>query len=118
MYTSPISRAMRAQEAAGFMRTLETATTIANATGDPSVYDVFDLEVALPEIADIQAVPTRWMAGPEMLAQKKQARAQAQAKQQQIQAAPAAAALVKAQAMAAKSGGGQQQQQQQQQPQQ
>ena len=100
------------------MRTLETATTIANATGDPSVYDVFDLEVALPEIADIQAVPTRWMAGPEMLAQKKQARAQAQAKQQQIQAAPAAAALVKAQAMAAKSGGGQQQQQQQQQPQQ
>lgn len=113
MYTSPISRAMRAQEAAGFMRTLETATTIANATGDTSVYDVFDLEVALPEIADIQAVPTRWMASPELLSQKKQQRAAAQAKQQQIQAAPAAAALVKAQAMASKNGGGQPQQQQQ-----
>lgn len=111
MYTSPISRAMRAQEAAGFMRTVETGITIANATQDPSVLDRFDFDVALPEIADIQAVPTRWMADDEKLAAKRKARADAAGRQEQIQAAPAAAALVKAQSVAAKNGQPQQQQQ-------
>jgi Bacteriophage head to tail connecting protein len=111
MYTSPISRAMRAQEAAGFMRTLETAVTVANSTQDPSVFDVFDFPVALPEIADIQAVPTRWMADQDQISQKQKARAAAAEKQQQIQAAPAAAALVKAHAQAAQSGAPQQPQQ-------
>jgi len=105
MYTSPISRAMRAQEAAGFARSVQIATEIANAKGDPSILDIYDFDVALPEIStDIQAVPTRWMSSPEKLAATRQARADAAAKQQQIAAAPAAAALVKANAASMKAG--------------
>lgn len=104
LYTSPLARAQRAQEAAGFMRTVETATTIAQATGDPSILDAFDFDTALPDIAYIQAVPESWMADPQAVAQKRQARAQAADQQQQIQAAPAAAAMMKAHAAQAKAG--------------
>ena len=98
VYTSPISRAMRAQEAAGFMRTVETAKEIVNITQDPSYLDPFDFDVALPEIADIQAVPPRWMADDQKIKQKRKSRAEMQQKQMQIQAMPAQAAMLKAQA--------------------
>ena len=103
-YTSPLARAQRAQEAAGFMRSLETATTVVNATQDPSHLDVFDLDTALPEIARIQGTPESWLANDQQIAQKRQARAQAQQRQEQIQAAPAQAAMMKAQAVQAKAG--------------
>lgn len=98
IYTSPLAREMRAQEIAGFQRTLDTAVGVANATGDPSVLDRFDFDAAIPEIADIQGVPERWLASDEQVMAKRQGRAQAQQAQTQIQAAPAAAALMKAQA--------------------
>ena len=104
VYTSPISRAMRAQEAAGFSRTLEIGLTIVNATQDPSALDFMDFDVALPAIAEIQAMPVSWTCSEEKIAQKRKARAVAAEKQQQIQAAPAAAALVKANAVAGKAG--------------
>ena len=103
-YTSPLARAARAQEVAGFMRSLETTLTIVNATQDPSLLDVYDFDTALPEIADIQGSPVSWMASPQMIAQKRQARAQATERQQQIQEAPAKAAMMKAQAVQAKAG--------------
>jgi hypothetical protein len=96
VYTSPLSRAMRAQEAAGFMRTLEVAHQVAAATGDASVYDPFNLEVAIPQVAEINGVKPSWMATPQEIAQKKQARAKAQQQQMQVQAAPAQAAMMKA----------------------
>ncbi len=105
VYTSPLSRAMRAQEAAGFIRTLETVKELVNITQDPSLLDPFDFDTAIPAIAEIQAVPVSWMAGTGMIQRKRQARAQAQQRQQQIQAMPAQAAMIKAQAVAAKSGG-------------
>ena len=58
--------------------------------------DRFDLDVALPEIAAINATPERWMADDEKVQAKRKARAQAAQQQAQIQAAPAAAALMKA----------------------
>lgn len=103
-YTSPLARDQRAQEVAGFTRTLNLANEIAQTTGDPAIFDNFDMDVALPEIAEIQSTPTRWMAGPDAIAQKRQARA-AQLKQQQAtQALPAQAAMMKAQAIQAKAG--------------
>lgn len=107
VYTSPMSRAMRAQEAAGFMRTLEVANQVVSATGDPSYYDPFNFEVALPEIADINGVQFSWMSSPEQMADKKQKRAQAQARAEKVQAMPAEAAMMKAQAVAAKANPGQ-----------
>jgi Bacteriophage head to tail connecting protein len=109
VYTSPLSRQARAQEAAGFMRTVETVKELVSITQDPSLLDPFDFDAAIPEIADIQAVPITWMANPQQIGQKRQARAKQQAAQQQIQAMPAQAAMMKAQAVAAKAqneGGG------------
>ena len=104
MYLSPLSRAMRAQEAAGFIRTVETAKEIVNVTQDMSVMDVFDFDTAMPAIADIQGTPPSWMSSPDMISNKRRARAQAQQRQEQIQAAPAQAAIMKAQAAQAKAG--------------
>lgn len=52
-YTSPLSRDMRAQEVAGFSRTLETALSVVNATQDPSALDPFDFPTIIPEVAKI-----------------------------------------------------------------
>jgi hypothetical protein len=117
--TSPLARAMRAQNAAGFMRTVESVKELVQITGDTSLLHPFNFKVAIPAIADIQMVPESWMASPDEIAQKDKALAQSQERQAQIQAAPAQAAMIKAQAVASKNGVGQQQQQPQQgQPQQ
>jgi hypothetical protein len=102
--TSPLAMAARANEAAGFMRTVETVREIVNVTQDASLLDPFDFPTAIPEIARIQAVPERWMADAQKQQLKQQARAEAAKRQEQIQAAPAQAAMIKARAVAAKSG--------------
>lgn len=96
-YTSPMSRAMEAQDAAGFIRTLEVATNVGQVTQDPSVFDRFDFDTALPEIARINATPERWMADDNKVAEKRKARQEAAARQEAIAAAPAQAAIMKAQ---------------------
>lgn len=106
VYTSPLFKAARAGEASGFLRTVESATQIAGQTGDPSILDAFDFDVALPEIAKIQDVPESWMSSPEDVAAKRKARAAQQQQQAQIQALPAQAAMIKAQAQVQKQGGG------------
>lgn len=103
VYTSPLSRAMAAGEASGFMRTLSSVQEIVQITGDPSPLDVFDFDTATPAIARIQAVPESWMATPEAIAAKRKNRSQSQAIQQKIQALPAQAAMMKAQAVVQKN---------------
>ena len=103
MYTSPLARAQRAQEAAGFMRTVESVKELVNITQDPSLLDPFDFDAAIPDIAEIQSVPFRWMSDPDAIQAKRQARAKAQQQQQAIQAMPAQAAMIKAQATVAKN---------------
>lgn len=104
VYSSPLSRAMRAQEAAGFVRTVETVKELVSITGDAGLLDPFDFDAAIPAIAEIQSVPESWMADSEQIQAKRQNRAQAMQKQQQIQEAPAKAALAKAAAAQAKAG--------------
>jgi hypothetical protein len=99
-YTSPLSRAMEAQEASGFIRSIETTKELVAVTQDPSLLDVYDMDVAQSEMARIQGTPEPWMASPQAIVNKRVKRANELAKQQQIQAAPAAAALIKAQAVA------------------
>lgn len=111
---SPLSRAMRAQNAAGFMRTVEGVKDLVQITGDTSLLHPFNFKVAVPAIAEIQMVPESWMSSPDEIAQKDKALAQSQQRQQQIQAAPAQAAMMKAQAVQMKAGMGQQQEQPQQ----
>jgi hypothetical protein len=100
--TSPLALQAKASQAAGGLRTLDVAHQIAINSQDPSIYDHFEFDVMLPEIGEMNEMPTRWSSSPQSLQAKRQSRAQAQQKQQAIAALPAQAAMVKAQAVAAK----------------
>ena len=94
-YDSPISRAQRSEESAGIMRTVQSALEIVNVTQDPSPLDHFNWDVIVPEVADINGAPLRWMRSLDEVMQMRQSRAQAQQQAQEVQAAPAAAAVAK-----------------------
>ena len=98
VYTSPLAKQMRAQEVAGFGRTMEMLMGIVNLTQDPEPLDNFDFDVISKEVAEIQSVPESWMADPKMVEAKRQKRAEQMKQQMEIQAAPAQAALMGAQA--------------------
>ncbi len=96
LYDSPLSRVMRAEEAAGFNRTLEMLLPMVNTTGDVSPLDHFDMDTITREIADIQAMPVNWILPPEEVAGIREQRAEAQARQEQRDAAQGDAALINA----------------------
>lgn len=80
VYTSPMAKGMYADEVAGFMRAVNTALEIANATQDMSYLNHFNFDVAIPEMADRMASPPGWMNDPakkkmldEAMAQQKKA---------------------------------------------
>ena len=95
-YDSPLSRAARAEEAAGAMRTVETAITIYNVTQDPAVLDTFDFDTMIPELGDINGMPERWKKDPRVIEQMRAQRAAAQQQQAEVEAAPGAAAMMNA----------------------
>ncbi len=94
-YVSPLSRMARSEEAAGFMRVVEYTREIFAVTQDPSIMDSFNFDVAIPELADIQAVPTRWIKSVQQVKADRDARAKQMQAQQMIQAAPAMANIAK-----------------------
>ena len=94
-YDSPLSRSQRAEEAAGWLRTLEAAIAYANTTQDLGVLDQFNTDVIYPALAEINAVPASWMRGAEEVAQLREQRSQQQQMQQMVDAAPAAAGVMK-----------------------
>lgn len=96
VYDSPLSRAARAEEASGAMRTVETAIEVFNVTQDRSVLDVFDFDTMLPEIAEINGMPERWKNDPAKIAAIREQRAAAQQQQAEVEAAPGAAAMMNA----------------------
>lgn len=104
VYTSPLALSQRANEAAGFMQVVDWTKEIVAATGDPSHFDPFDFDTAIPEIAHIRNVPEHWMADENQMAGKRKARAKAQQADQQLKAMPALAAMKKADAVQFKAG--------------
>ena len=109
VYTTPMSRTMRAQEVSGFMRSVEMAKEVAIATGDNSVLDPFNFPAAIPAIAEIQAVPPSWMDTPAGMKRKAQARQQAEQAKQQLDSLSGQAAMKNAQTKAQVASAGQQQ---------
>lgn len=95
-YDSPLSRAQRAEEASGFMRTLEISMQLSQARQDPSPLDWLNVDAAIPEIANINAVPTRWVSSMEQVQQIRQQRQQAAQQQQAVEAAPAVSGVIQA----------------------
>ena len=95
-YDSPLSRSQRAEEAAGYLRTFESASLMAQTTGDLSPLDWFNQDVIIPKLADINAVPASWMQDQDTVTKIRQGRAEAQEKQQALDAAPGMAGMIKA----------------------
>jgi len=98
-YDSPLSRAQRAEEAAGLMRTMESLISVANVTGNPAPLDHFNWDAIVPDLSDINAVPVKWRNSMEDIMAMRQSRAEQAEQQAMVQAAPNAAALIKAQKM-------------------
>lgn len=61
VYDSPLSRAQRAEEASGVMRTVQSAIEVVQATQDPKPLFHFNWDKIIPAMADIQGVPMHWM---------------------------------------------------------
>lgn len=104
VYTSPLFRQTRAGDAAGFLRTVESALAVAGQMQDPSLLDPFNFETAFPAIAEIQSVPPSWMRSDDEIGSLRQGRAQRQQQQDAVAAAPAQAQLLQAQAQLKKQG--------------
>lgn len=95
-YDSPLSRSQRAEEASGWLRTMESAGQHAALTQDVSAMDHFNMDVIIPAMAEINAVPPSWMNSADTVAETRKGRAEAAQTQQLIDAAPAAAGVMKA----------------------
>lgn len=95
-YDAPLNRAMRSDEAAGTMRSMQWAAEIAAQTQDPSVMDWFDTDAIIPELLAINGAPFRFSRDPGAVAQIRQGRQQQQQQQQLTQALPGLAAMTKA----------------------
>ena len=81
-----MSRAMRAEEAVGILRTLESVQQIPAV--EPAVLDIFDGEAIARSLADINGVPRRMIRGDDATAAKRAAREQQQQMAMVAQAAP------------------------------
>jgi hypothetical protein len=95
-YDSPLSRAAKAEEGAGLMRTIEMTLQVVNVTQNPEPLDFFDWNTIVPEVADMQAVPQRWINDLKAVEAIRAKRQEATDAQTAIQAGPAVAALAKA----------------------
>jgi head-to-tail connecting protein len=96
VYDSPLSRAQKAEEAAGIYRYMEFAYNHFGVTGDPSYLDHLDPDLTAPHLLEQFAVPASLRALPEKIVQVRQQRSQEQQVDKAVQAAPAAAGLLKA----------------------
>jgi len=88
-YVSPLSRAMKAEEGVGILRTLEMVQPIAAV--DPSVMDNFDGDTITRLLADTNGAPTKILRSQDAIAQMREQRQQQQAIQAGLSAAPQAA---------------------------
>ena len=95
LYDSPLSRMARAEEVSGLMRTVDYIKDVVAVTQNPEPLDYFDWDTIVPEMADLQAVPVRWLKTMQGVKEMRDGRAQQAQTQQMIQAAPAAGGLLK-----------------------
>ena len=88
-YVSPLSRAMKAEEGVGILRTLEMVQPIAAV--DPGVMDNFDTDEITRILADTNGAPQKILRNQADVAAAREQRGQQQAMQQMVSSAPQAA---------------------------
>ena len=86
-YTSPMARALRAEEGTAIMNTVQDMGTMAQI--DPSVTKIIDLHDALREMAQIRGMPAKLVRTEAQVQEILEQAAQEQQEQQQIAAGPA-----------------------------
>lgn len=94
-YTSALAKSMYHEEVSGFMRSFEMAMQAANASQDPGHLDHFNLDVAIPEIADHLATPARWINDSKTIAALREKREEQQNQQLAAQNASGLASAAK-----------------------
>jgi hypothetical protein len=100
-YTSPATRAQRAEEVVGVTRTLEVAAPFINL--NPSLIEVFDAEEVMRATAELTGVPAKLLRTKEALAKIREAQAEAAQQQDMMEAAPNMARAAKDATAAAQS---------------
>lgn len=103
VYTSPLARLRRAEDGVAIMRTIEALAPIAQV--QPDVYDRFDPDMILEELAEINGVPERVMRSREEMLQRRGEREQAAQAQQTLEGANVAANAAKNLSKAAETAG-------------
>jgi hypothetical protein len=96
VYSSPLSRAQRAEQATGLMRLVDWTKDYIAITQDLRPLDWINWDGAMPDLADIQAVPARWVNDIDQVMAIRGDRQQQQQAQQAVEAAPALAGAAKA----------------------
>lgn len=98
-YTSPLSRLMRSEDGVAILTTIEQLSPIAQI--DPSVFDIFNMDMLPKELAEINGVPANVLMSQDELRAKKEAKQAAIEQAQMLEAAPIAASAAKDLASAA-----------------
>jgi hypothetical protein len=88
-YVSPLSRAIKAEEGVGILRTLEMVQPIAAV--DPGVMDNFDTDEITRTLADTNGAPQRILRNQDQIQEIRGQRGQAAAAQSLVAGAPQAA---------------------------
>jgi hypothetical protein len=94
-YDSPLSRMARAEEVSGLMRSVDYTANIVKLTGNPEPLDWYNWDEIMPEMNELQAVPTRWMNTMKKVEAIRKGRQQAAETQTMVEAAPAASNMLK-----------------------
>ena len=100
IYTSPLTRLRRAEDGVAIMRTLEFAERVAAAKQSTEVFDHFDTDTAIREVADIHGIPAKILRPADAVAA---IRADRQRQQSEQQAMAGAEQLAKTAALGAKA---------------
>jgi hypothetical protein len=97
-YVSPLTRAQRADEGVGILRTVEQATALAQF--DPDALLAIKADETIRELGEINGMPSKLLRTPQEIEQLKAAKAQAEQLQQMLAAAPVVAGAAKDMAQA------------------
>jgi hypothetical protein len=97
-YDSPLTRAMKADQGVGLLRTIEALGPLAQK--DPGVLDVFNTDEIAIGLSDINGVPAKWLHSKDEIAALRQNRATAEQASQVVNAIPAVTGGIKDMAQA------------------
>lgn len=108
LFDAPLARALRMQEAAGYLEMEQYANNMDAQSGDPVHKRVHFLKAdkAMPEISMLKGVPSRWLATEDEVAEIRDGITQQLEQQQKIDSAQGTAALLDANTRATQGANG------------